>query len=226
MGDAAPDAVVDVTPDAVTDVPSDGFAPGPEVAGQVEPPLVVRTCGADSAGTCCPSALDFEDGTTEHFLPASCCRLALSSPQVAAMPTACGRGALMLTADFRATDASSMCGTTNESPACPYTAGEVTRAVLAPLNLTGRTASVMAYLQGPALPAAPVHGRLFVVGQAGRLEGPERPLGQTATWFPLELTVPDDGSGAGADTQVLGIRLDFHGQAWSGHLFLDELTWH
>jgi len=223
--DAAPDGVADAAPGLDVDARPDRFTPGPDAAAQVEPPLVVRTCAAGSADGCCPSVLDFEEGTTEHFLPAACCRLALSSPQLAATPTACGHGALMLNADFRATDASSMCGTTTEAPDCAFTAGEVTRAVLAPLSLTGRTATVMAYLQGPALPAAPVHGRLFVVGQAGRVEGPERQLGVLETWTPLELTLADDGSGAGADIQILGIRIDFHGQAWSGRLFLDELTW-
>jgi hypothetical protein len=41
----------------------------------------------------------------------------------------------------------------------------------------------------------------------------------------IELPVSSDPYSAGAAVQVLGIRLDFHGQAWTGQAYLDELTW-
>jgi hypothetical protein len=239
-GGDAPAGSPDAQQDTVADRPADVPAPLPDAPTQTEPALMVRACGgapgtsgpaanvdagAGAQAICCPSALDFEDGSTGHFLPAACCRLALSAPQVAAMPTACGHGALRLTADFRATGDSALCGTPDESPDCTHTAGEVTRAVLAPLNLAGRTASVMVYLQGAALPPNPVHGTLFIVGTAGVSEGPAVPLPRTDAWVPVELPVPADPAGAGAAVQVLGIRLDFHGQAWTGQAYLDELTW-
>jgi len=233
-----PDARLDAVADRPDDMAADVPARGPDGPAQTEPPLTVRACdgapttsgltgnpgalASGDAAVCCPSALGFEDGSTEHFLPAACCRLALSLPQLTAAPTACGHGALKLAADFRAPDDSSRCDTPEASPACTRTAGEVTRAVLAPLRLAGRTASVMAYLQGPALPPSPVHGTLFIVGAGGVIEGPPVPLARTDAWIPIELSVPADG---GAAVQVLGIRLDFHGQAWTGQAYLDELTW-
>ena len=96
--DVPQDLIAEAVADRASDRPTDGFAPGPDVAAVVEPPLTVRMCGIDP--TCCASALGFEDGTTMHFLPASCCRLALSNPQLVAMPTACGHGALKLSAEF------------------------------------------------------------------------------------------------------------------------------
>lgn len=200
-------------------MPVEDVGPGPG-----EPPLVVRTCAGGGAG-CCPSALDFEDGTTEHFLPATCCRMALSGPQVVSMPAACGHGALRLEATFQATSAASMCGQPGASPACAYTAGEVTRPVLAPLNLTGRTVSVMVYLQGAALPAGPVHGSVFLMGPGGLVEGPQRALTATDAWMSVDLGVPADGSATTDGVRVLGVRIDFHGQPWTGRVFLDEVTW-
>lgn len=221
--DVPVDLIAEVAADRAVDRATDGFAPGPDVASQVEPPLAVRVCGAEP--TCCASALGFEDGTTQHFLPASCCRLALSTPQLVPMPTACGRGALKLSAEFRATDASAMCGSPGESLSCTYTAGEVTRAVLAPLTLTGRTISVMVYLQGPPLPPNPVHASLFLVGSTGTLEGPAVPLPRGGAWTLVEFAVPPDTEGPGADVQVLGVRMTFGGQAWIGQAYLDEFSW-
>lgn len=221
--DVPPDRAAETMGDSASDRPTDGFAPGPDVAAVVEPPLAVRMCGADP--TCCASALGFEDGTTQHFLPASCCRLALSTPQLVPTPTVCGHGALKLSAEFRATDASAMCGTPAGSLACTYTAGEVTRAVLAPLTLAGRTLSLMVYLQGPSLPPNPVHASLFVVGTTGTLEGPAVPLTGTAVWTRIEFAVPPDPGGPGADVQVLGFRMTFGGQSWLGQVYLDELSW-
>lgn len=194
-----------------------------------EPPLTIPDCPADggtaAGATCCASALGFEDGSTSHFLTPTCCRMALSKPHIASMPTACGRGALRIDADFRATDASSLCDQIGEAPACAFREGEVSRAVLASLDLTGLTVSAMVFVDGPALPTAPVLGKLFVLGRGGLIEGTALPITQTGVWTRLEFRIADDGAAPGADIRVIGIRIGFHGQAWRGHVYIDEITW-
>lgn len=190
-------------------------------------PLTIRDCTAvdPDAGTCCASALGFEDGSTEHFLPPACCRLALSIPQLVSAPTSCGRGALRLDADFRATDASSRCGQTDQVPDCAYQTGEVSRGVLTSLDLTGLTTSAMVYLDGPALPEQSVDATIFVLGRGGLIQGSGQPLTQLGTWIRVDLTIPDDGTSAGADVRVIGLDVAFHGQAWKGNVTIDEITW-
>ena len=191
-----------------------------------EPPLTIPDCTAIAdGGTCCASALGFEDDSTEHFLPPACCRLALSNPQLVSTPTSCGRGALRLDADFRATDASSLCGQTDQQTECAYQTGEVSRGVLTSLDLTGLTTSAMVYLDGPALPAQSVEGTIFVLGRGGLIQGNGQPLTQLGTWIRVDLTIPDDGTSAGADVRVIGLDIAFHGQAWMGNVTIDEVTW-
>jgi hypothetical protein len=192
---------------------------------QTEPPLIVPDCEDVSGALCCPSALGFEDGSTEHFLPPTCCRMALSKPQVVAAPTACGRGALRLDADFRATTAASMCGEVGEELACSYQTGEVSRPVLTSLNITGLTLSAAIYLDGPPLPEGPVDAQLFILTGDGVIEGPLAPLGATGIWTGVELPIAGDGN-AGAGVRLIGLRISFHGQAWAGRTYVDEVTWH
>jgi hypothetical protein len=194
----------------------------------MEPLLTVPTCSAVPAPNelCCASALGFEDGSSQHFLTPACCRVALSTPQVVSTPTACGRAALRLDADFRVTDPSSLCGQPGEAPACAYQAGEVSRGILAPLNLTGLTLSAMVYLDGPSLPAMLPLGNLFVVGRAGLIEGAGFPIAQIGTWTRLELPFANDTTQAGVDIRVLGVRMTFNGQPWLGRAYIDEITWH
>ncbi len=192
-----------------------------------EPPLTVPTCptAGNAGASCCASALGFEDGSTSHFLPPACCRMALSKPQVSSMPTACGGWALRLDADFQATDASSLCDQPDQAPSCAFREGEVSRGVLAALDLTALTVSAMVYLDGPALPAAPVSAKLFVLGRGGLIEGTAQALPRIGVWTRIDLRIADDGTFPGADIRVIGVRIAFHGQAWTGRAYIDEITW-
>jgi hypothetical protein len=193
----------------------------------MEPPLTIPVCPAIPAPDelCCASALGFEDDSSQHFLTPACCRMALATPQVVATPTACGRAALRLDADFRTTDPSSLCGQPGEVLACAFQTGEVSRAILAPLDLTGFTLSAMVYLDGPPLPAMPPHGSVFVVGRGGLIEGPGIPITQIGTWTRVQLPFADDAAGLGVEIRVMGVRMTFHGQPWMGHAYIDEITW-
>jgi hypothetical protein len=220
-GGGFPDADADAIGADLAELPADRGAP------PMEPPLTVTDCSAIPAPNelCCASALGFEDGSSQHFLTPACCQMALSAPQVVSTPTACGRAALRLEADFRVTDASSLCGQLGEAAACAYQDGEVSRGVLAPLDLTGFTASVMMYLDGPPLPATPPEGKVFIVGRGGLIEGLGFPITQLGTWTRLELPFPGGATQVGVDIRVLGVRLTFHGEPWLGRAYIDEITW-
>jgi hypothetical protein len=192
---------------------------------QTEPPLTIPQCGPTDR-MCCPSALGFEDGNTEHFQPAACCKLALSNPRLVMSPTACGAGALQLDADFRATSPASRCGAIDEEEACSYQTGEISRPVLAPLDLTDLTMSAAVRLEGPSLPAGPVDAQLFVLGRGGLIEGPLVPISGTGLWSAVEFRIVDDGSHPGADIRLIGLRIAFHGQAWTGQALVDEFSWY
>jgi|GEM_PF-5943043 len=214
-GDGAPGALRDA-------------APADEGVLQTEPPFQIPVCGQTSDSTCCPSALGFEDGSSDHFLTPACCRLALSNPQPVTTPTACGRGSLRLDADFRAITTASSCDDPDggEDIVCSYRTGEISRAVLTSLDVTGLTMSAALYLEGPHLPAGPVQAQLFVLGQGGLLEGPWQPIRMAGVWTAVEFLVPDDGKAPGADIRILGLRLEFGGQAWAGRAYVDEISWH
>ena len=208
-------------------------APADQGVLQTEPPFQIPVCGQTSDATCCPSALGFEDGSSGHFLTPACCRLALSNPQPVTTPTACGRGALRLDADFRAITAASNCDDPDggepdggEDLACSYQTGEISRAVLTSLDVTGLTMSAALYLEGPHLPVGPVQAHLFVLGRGGFIEGPWQPIRMTGVWTAVELPVPDDGKAPGADIRMLGVRISFDGQAWAGRAYVDEISWH
>lgn len=215
--------VSDGAPGALRDA-----APADEGMSQTEPPFQIPVCGQTSDPTCCPSALGFEDGSTGHFLTPACCRLALSNPQPVTTPTACGRGALRLDADFRAITPTSNCDDPDggEDIACSYRTGEISRAVLTSLDLTGLTMSAAVYLEGPHLPAGPVQAQLFVLGQGGLILGPWQPIQMTGVWTAVELPIPDDGKSPGANIRILGVHIGFDGQAWAGRAYVDEISWH
>ena len=119
-----------------------------------------------------------------------------------------------------------MCGTPGESLACSYTAGEVTRAVLAPLTLAGRTPLGDDLPAGAAVAGEP-RPRVVVPGGGERNPGGSGGAADPgATWTRIEFAVPADPGGPGGDVQVLGVRMTFGGQAWIGQVYLDELTWH
>jgi hypothetical protein len=213
--DVAPgDQALDVVPD---------YGPAP-----MEPPLTIPLCPADPSPmkVCCASALGFDDGSTDHFLPSACCRLALSRPVIVSAPTACGHGALRLDAAFRATDGNSMCDQPGQAAACDYVTGEVSRPVWTSLDLTGLTVSAMVYLDGPALPSAPVHASVFVLAGDRPVDGLDVPITQTGVWTAVPLRIPDNGTAPGADIRLIGVRVAFHGQAWTGYAYIDEITWH
>lgn len=218
--DGAYDGSADWPPDPVADA-SRTVDLDPAVTGS---PLTVRTCPGGASADCCPSALGFEDNSTMHFLTPACCRLALSNPQVVVGPTACGRGALRMDVDFRTANPRVSCGEPNEVPACAYQKGEISRAVLTSLDLTGVTMSVAVALDGPAPPEA-ARGWLFVLGRAGLIEGVPISLIPLRTWITLELALPNDGTGRGMDIRIVGVRIDGDGRTWSGQMYLDELTW-
>ena len=200
-------------------------APADAGITQTEPPFTIPVCDGQSDGKCCPSAIGFEDGSTEHFLPPACCKLALSNPRVVMSPTACGRGALQLDADFRATNAASKCGEAIEDVACSFQTGEISRAVLTSLDVTGLTMSAAVYLDGPPLPSGPVDAQLFVLGRGGLIEGSLVPMTNPGVWSVVELPIVNDGTEPGADIRLIGLRIAFHGQAWAGRAFIDEFSW-
>jgi hypothetical protein len=210
----------DATPGLLRDA-----APADAGITQTEPPLTIPMCDGLSDPSCCPSALGFEDGSTEHFLPPVCCKRALSNPRVVMSPTACGRGALQLDAAFRTTSAASLCGKMGEDEACAFQTGEISRAVLTSLDVTGLTMSAAVYLDGPPLPAGPVDAQLFVLGQGGLIEGTPAPLSSPGVWSAVELPIGNDGTAPGAGIRLIGLRIAFHGQAWAGRAYVDEFSW-
>jgi hypothetical protein len=209
-----------VAPDVIDGIGARDLGPTPS-----EPPLTVQVCPLPGGGTCCASALGFEDASSGHFLTPASGLLALSNPQVTSNPTACGRGALSLDADFRATTAASLCGQIDEALECSHLIGEVSRGILTPLDLTGLTASAMVYVDGPPLPAGQVQGTLFILGGGGYLHGPSSTI-QLHVWTRLDLTIADDGHAPGADVHLIGIRIDLQNQSWLGQVYIDEITWH
>src|SRR6185437_5037355 len=108
----------------------------------------------------------------------ACCRLSLSLPVAVGNPTSCGRGALRLTGDFRTVTADSACGQQDESQDCSYQLGDVSRAVLTSLNLTGTTVSALVYLDALTLTPGPQDATLYVLGQGGLMAGAPVSLNQ------------------------------------------------
>lgn len=192
---------------------------------QTEPPFSIPTCEGAPDETCCRSAIGFEDQSTDHFLAPTCCTLGLSNPVSVTTPTACGRGALRLDAQFLATSPASLCDTVDADSACAYRTGEVSRAVLTSLNVTGLTMSAAVYMQGPPLPDGPVYAQLFILGKTGFVDGPQTLITTRDVWTAIEFPIADNGTETGADIRLIGVRIRFGGQAWTGRVYLDEISW-